>query len=362
MTADDSGAGPARKTDTPGPSHRPAMVSVVIAAFNAAEYVRETCLSVLGQTWRNLELIVVDDGSKDATADIVGALADADTRVRLLRQTNRGVAAARNAGIAASSGEFLAVLDADDLWDPAKLERQVHRLEEAGPTAGFAYCWWVWIDVQGRVLDRSPRWRVEGRELEKLVEINFTGNTSVPLFRRASVIAAGGYDETLRTRGYQGSEDWDLVLRIAEHQDMVVVPAVLVGYRRRGDGMSTACETMWRSREAVMAALVARQPWLPSTVMDRSSGQYALYLAGVAFWSGRYLEACRWALRARPFTVSVRILPYLVRTLITRLRPDPRPVGMTAGTSVSDNPALPEPLMPYDRIYDRIWRQRRRSV
>jgi glycosyltransferase involved in cell wall biosynthesis len=357
MTVAGTGAGSAHATDKTGDVQR-TLVSVVVAAFNAAEYIEETCLSVLHQTWRNLELIVVDDGSTDGTGAIVETLASTDARVRLLRQANRGVAAARNAGIDASSGEYLAVLDADDLWDPTKIERQVTRLEEVGPRTGFVYCWWVWIDVKGRVLDRSPRWRVEGPGLEKLVEINFTGNTSVPLFRRASVVDAGGYDETLRARGYQGSEDWDLALRIAEHEEIAVVPAVLVGYRRRGDGMSTACETMWRSHEVVMNALIGRRPSLPASVIQRSNGQYALYLAGVSFWSGRYGDACRWGLRARPFSVSLRVLPYLVRTFARRLVPAAsRPAVMTGVTGVWDEPSLPEPLMPYDRIYSRLWRR-----
>src|SRR5690606_10598745 len=133
-------------------------VSVIVPAFNAAGYIEDTCLSVLAQTYTALELIVVDDGSTDATANIVAAIAESDRRVRLLRQQNSGVANARNAGIAAASGEFVAPLDADDIWDPRKIERQVRRLQEAGDDAGLAYCWWVWIDTGGRVLDRSPRW------------------------------------------------------------------------------------------------------------------------------------------------------------------------------------------------------------
>ena len=193
-------------TGGPGAGRTSPLVSVVVAAFNAADFIEETCRSVIQQTYSAWELIVVDDGSTDGTGDIVQSLVRSDPRLRLIRQRNGGVAAARNAGIAAASGGFLCVLDADDLWDPTKIERQLRRLQEAGPGAGFAYCWWAWVDVNGLVLDRSPRWRVEGAVLEKLVEINFTGNTSVPLFRRAYVedhdrTSENCRDQTLRKTG-----------------------------------------------------------------------------------------------------------------------------------------------------------------
>jgi glycosyltransferase involved in cell wall biosynthesis len=97
------------------------LVSVIIAAFNAAAHIEETCRSALSQTHTALEVIVVDDGSTDDTAAIVERIARTDPRVRLFRQVNRGVAAARNAAIAEAKGEFIAPLDADDIGDARKL-------------------------------------------------------------------------------------------------------------------------------------------------------------------------------------------------------------------------------------------------
>jgi glycosyltransferase involved in cell wall biosynthesis len=335
------------------------LVSVVIAAYNAADFIEETCRSVLLQTYSTFELIVVDDGSKDQTAAIVQRLAREDARVRLVQQANAGVANARNAGIAIARGVFIGILDADDLWDPTKLARQVARLNDAGPEAALAYCWWVWIDEQGKVLDRSPRWSVEGHVLEQLVEVNFIGNTSVPLFRRSALVEAGGYDAGLRDQGAQGSEDWDLALRLAERYQLVAVRDTLVGYRRRARGMSAACDTMWRSRDLVMRKLLVRQPALRSETLQRSDRQYALYLAGVAYWSGRFLEALKWALWARPWRIGARMLPYVARLFVRRLGRAPGgSIVMTAGTRIHNNPALPEPLMPYDRIYEEVWSAR----
>lgn len=342
------------------PGGSPPLVSVVIAAYNAADFIEATCRSVMRQTYQTLEILVVDDGSTDRTAAVVEALAVTDPRIRLIRQQNLGVAAARNRAIAAATGEFIAPLDADDVWDPTKIARQVARLEEAGPTAGMAYCWWAWIDVNGTLLDRSPFWRIEGDVLERLTEVNFTGSASVPLYRRACLDVVGGYDAGLRAKGAQGCEDWDLALRVAGRYQVAAVPAMLVGYRRRGDSMSAGCDTMWRSQVQVLEALAAREPSLSPTVLRRSKGQFALHLAGVSFWSGDYLGACRWVLRSRPITLIFVIAPHVARLLARRLLAGapaaPRQLPSDGRIESLD---VTEPLIPYHRIYARHWGDRK---
>lgn len=339
---------------------RPPLVSVIVAAYNAERFIEATCRSALAQTHTPLEIVVVDDGSTDGTAAIVERLTAADPRLRLIRQTNQGVAAARNRALAASTGDFVAPLDADDLWDPDKVARQVAALESAGPDAVMAYCWWAWIDEQDVVLDRSPRWHEHGDVLDRLLEVNFTGSASVPLFRRAAVVAASGYDPSLRERGCTGCEDWDLALRLAADGRVVVVPATLVGYRRRRDSMSAACDTMWNSRGAVIASLVARTPTLDRRLIRRASGQFALHLAGVAYWSGDWIEACRWTLRAGPLRLLASVLPHVAALPFRRLSQKARGPVVVSGTRRLHDLDLPEPLIPYDRIYERHWAGRRR--
>ncbi|HWW86651.1 MAG TPA: glycosyltransferase [Vicinamibacterales bacterium] len=334
----------------PNPNGAP-LVSVIMGVYNGAAYVGATLASAVAQTHRRLEIIVVDDGSNDRTAEIVEACAARDPRIRLIRQPNRGVAAARNRAIAAASGEFIAPLDADDLWDPTKIDRQVRRLQECGSQTSTIYTWWAWIDANENVLDRSPRWRVEGRALGQLAQVNFTGSASVPLYRRSCLDEVGGYNTTLHAMGCQGCEDWDLALRMAERYSLSFVPAILVAYRRRSDSMSTGCETMWRSQQAVMKKLGERQPSLPRATLRRSRRQFALHLAGVAFWSSAYIQACGWALRALPLTfIVLRYLPgvFLQRVLGQRVPS----VRFTAG-SPFDETRLREPLIPYDDIYAR---------
>ncbi|MGH7806334.1 MAG: glycosyltransferase family 2 protein, partial [Candidatus Binatia bacterium] len=206
-------------------------MSVIVPAFDAAASIAETLASVGGQTYRNLEVVVVDDGSTDDTVARVAALAERDTRIVLLRQDHGGVAAARNLAIAHATGELIAPLDADDLWEPRKLERQVEALAAAPASVSFVYCWWRNVDSAGRMLYDGPRWRVEGRAFERLVEVNFVGNASIPLIRRAALDEVGGYSERLRRENGQGCEDWDLYLRLAERSELRVVPEILVSYR-----------------------------------------------------------------------------------------------------------------------------------
>ena len=114
---------------------------MIIPAFNAAEYIRETLHSVLAQTYRALEVIVVDDGSADATGSIVKEFVKKDARVHLVRQCNAGVGAARNTAIRMARGEYIASMDADDMWFSQKLEKQVACMELYGEETGLVYCW-----------------------------------------------------------------------------------------------------------------------------------------------------------------------------------------------------------------------------
>src|SRR5438874_4376035 len=108
------------------------LISVIIPAYNAEQFIERTIDSASQQTHRNLEIIVVDDGSTDQTASIVKRLTKKDRRLRLIRQPNAGVAAARNRGIKESRGDYLAPLDSDDLWHHTKLEKQLHVFSRGG--------------------------------------------------------------------------------------------------------------------------------------------------------------------------------------------------------------------------------------
>jgi glycosyltransferase involved in cell wall biosynthesis len=176
------------------------LVSVIVPAFNAAGDIRPTLNSVLAQTYQTIEVIVVDDGSSDVTNNIVKDFVRRDPRFKILRQDNGGVGAARNVAIRKASGKYIAPLDADDLWFPKKLEKQVARMEQCGNETGLVYCWSISIDQYGALLSVGDPYTVEGRLRHALVLRNFIGNASVPLFRAAAIAKVGPY----LTRAEQG--------------------------------------------------------------------------------------------------------------------------------------------------------------
>ena len=293
-------------------------VSVIIPAFNAGASIDETLDSVLRQSYRNFEVLVVDDGSDDDTPARVAAFAARDSRVVLLRQQRGGVAAARNFAISRSRGELVAPLDADDLWDPRKLERQVQSLADAPASVALSYCWWRNVDSGGKILYDGPRWRVEGRVFERLVAINFVGSASIPLLRRAPLVEVGGYDERLRREGAQGCEDWDLYLRLAERYELRVVPERLVSYRSHDRSMSSDLETMRRSHELVLADVRRRHAEIPEATFARSRANMCLYLSGVQLKRGEVRGWWEWLRRALGFhpLATVRFVAASVPTIL----------------------------------------------
>lgn len=240
-------------TDTP-------LVSVVIPAYNGEGTIDETLRSVRAQTHRRLEIIVVDDGSRDGTVETVLAHAAVDPRVSAMRQPNAGVAAARNTGWRSAAANLIAFVDADDLWAPTKIARQLEALDAAGGRAGLAYTWYARIDPDSRVISVGHRPNARGQVLQDIFRGNFIGNGSAALIRRAVLEEVGGFDSGLRARGAQGCEDFSIYFRIAENHDFALVPEPLTGYRTLPGNMSSDMLQMLRSWRIVADEMVERHP------------------------------------------------------------------------------------------------------
>jgi glycosyltransferase involved in cell wall biosynthesis len=199
--------------------------------------------SVLHQTYRDFEVIVVDDGSTDDTRRQIAEFQN-DTRLRYLYQENRGLAAARNTGIRASHGEYVALLDDDDLWLPSKLEKQVHLLEVNDQIA-VAYCDFRFVDVSGNLI--ATKWRrpasratiYEGLMYDNVI----AGSGSAVLIRRQCLEEVGPFDESL-----QASEDQDLWRRIALKHRFGYIDEVLVHIRWHPQSMQRNPERMARGK------------------------------------------------------------------------------------------------------------------
>jgi hypothetical protein len=227
-----------------------------------------------------------------------------------------------------------------------KIERQVERMLAAGDSCGFVYCQWVIIDERDLVLDRSPDWQVEGRVFDALLRMNFTGNASVPLFRMHCLLEAGGYNPELAKHEAGGCEDWEVVLRVAAHYDVAVVPELLMGYRRREGSMSQACETMKRSHAAVIERLFSLRPDLTAEQVRQSNAHFAMHLAAVSLSAGHVREAVRWTLRAG-VVLPLRLVPYVAKMVFVPHRT--APMVMRPGDPL-DLSRIPPARVPYDQI------------
>jgi Glycosyl transferase family 2 len=266
------------------------LISVVVPAYNATRTLARTLESALNQTHRAVEILVVDDGSTDGTAELARGFAARDGRVRVITQANAGVARARNSGIELARADYLAPLDADDLWHPTKLEKQLSVLNAAPPDTAFVYCAFRTIDEEDRVLGHSSVFRLRGRVFHRHALVNFVGNGSALLLRRTAVLECGGYDPSLRDAGFEGTEDFLLQLRLASRYPVDVVPEYLVGYRRGAGAMSERNEVMGRS----FLAAIERAP-NPSSearrALDWAAGPFLATCAVRAAWRGQVQSA-----------------------------------------------------------------------
>jgi glycosyltransferase involved in cell wall biosynthesis len=224
-----------------------AHVSVIIPAYNAEKYIVDTVNSALNQTYADLEVIVVDDGSKDGT---VAALDTFGDRIRVHQQENGGVAKARNTGVALATGAWVAFLDADDLWMPTKVERQL----ACAKSAPMVYTDRLNIGARGDL-----------PELQSLVTPMHQGDVFVPLLREGNFITNTSVmiRKELFTKlggfftGLNGTEDWDLWIRVAERNPIGFVPEPLVKYRFHEGSISRNWARMSRERTQVIARALA---------------------------------------------------------------------------------------------------------
>src|SRR5512139_2260386 len=200
----------------------PPTVSVIMPCYNAVPHLPASVGSVLAQTFTDWELIAIDDGSCDGT--LAWLRAQADTRIRPLTQGNRGVSAARNAGLTAARGAYVSFLDADDTWAPAFLEKMLAALRSR-PDAVLAYCGWQNLGLPG---GRGEPFVPPDYENAAKAETLFAGcrwPIHAALVKREAVLAAKGFDSALKN-----AEDYALWLRVAMSAPIVRVGEVLAFY------------------------------------------------------------------------------------------------------------------------------------
>lgn len=196
------------------------LVSIIIPSYNAAKYLQETVDSALSQTYNEREVIIIDDGSTDNTSKI---LAKYGNTIRVIHQTNQGSAAACNTGVAVARGEWIAFLDADDMWLPEKLARQIKYCGNTAISHTDSMCFGDALpcDIQ-RSSFESP---YSGKVLKELLIRNFITKSTV-LMRRQVFQNIGGFDPS-----YIAVEDWPFFLKVCAQHELGYLPEALVRYR-----------------------------------------------------------------------------------------------------------------------------------
>ena len=232
------------------PSRAQPLVTVVVPVHNGARFLAETLASVLAQTWSAVELVIVDDGSTDASPEIAAGFA---SRARLLRQVNGGVAAARNAGAAHARGAFVAFLDQDDVWEPDLLATLVPELERQ-PECALAYADSWLVDARGGIHGRRSSFMrpAQGEVFAELVPRNFVP-VETALLRAETWRALGGFDPALRYL-----EDWELCLRAARRGPFAYVDRPLARYRVHARNLSHDIEPLLREGLELMKCVEER--------------------------------------------------------------------------------------------------------
>lgn len=298
------------------------LVSVIIPAYNAERFIAKTLESVINQTYKNIEVLVVDDGSSDRTPEIVCRFAVKDSRITLLQQANAGVAAARNLAIQHAKGEFIAPIDADDLWYPTNLEKQVQCLVAADASVGLVYAWSIDIDQAGELTGEYRASMIEGCVFKTLLCHYFLGNASSTVIRRTCLERVGGYNSRFMYQNAQGCEDWDLYLRIAEQYQFRVVPEFLVGYRKLQTSMSRDFTSMARSHTLMLQAIRQKHSDIPTFIYRLSSSSFYLYLARQSYQGTNYLAALSWLAKAFKvdFTISLLRPAFYILLMMSFLR------------------------------------------
>ncbi len=260
-------------------------VSIIIPAYNSMKFLPETLASVWQQTFSDFEVLIVDDGSSDNIKEWVSQIDDA--RLKLIAQVNQGASAARNTGIKAARGEYIAFLDADDIWMPTKLETHVSYLDK-NPDVGLVYSWTAITDAEGKPTGRVMTPADEGDVWKKILVRNIVVCPSV-LVRRCCFDKVGLFIDSLRF-----NEDWEMWIRIASQYQFAVIKEPLVYYRQHPNNTSKKWQSMQDGYKFVIEKTFQSVPSKLKYLKNHSYGNANIILA----WKAIQSQAQDWNLAA----------------------------------------------------------------
>ncbi len=252
----------------------PPTVSVIIPTYNRAHLIREALESVFSQTYRDYEVIVVDDGSTDNTREILASYRD---RIHIVWQENQGISAARNRGILLARGKYLAFLDSDDRWLPEKLERQVSYLDQNSYMGLVSSHLWRYEIGKEKERERVPR--SIGRSFGELVTGPNFIDTSTVVIRKRCIEVVGNFDESM-----PAAEDWELWVRIAKRFGIHCMEDILAEHRwhpaNTTKDMTKVYEGYWKFYKKVLRL---HRTLLPNIRYFKDRKAFFQYLLGTTY-------------------------------------------------------------------------------
>lgn len=294
-------------------------VSVVIPTYNSLRYLSAAIASVQAQRYppAKVQIVVVDDGSVDGSAEMADVHARSDSRILVLRQPNGGPAAARNRGIAASRGELIAFLDCDDTWEPSKLARQA-ALYQDDPELGLIHCGCTFVDADGAaVTDWVRRSRTDQGELLLEYFCDFFLITSAIIVPRHCLDAVGHFDESLRI-----GEDHDLFLRLLARYRVGCIALPLLNRTIRADSLSRQDFDLDAHNDLlILDRFLQAHPEFASQHAERIAARYASYLYEYGYGlleHGKRPRARTMLLRSLRWQRSRAAITALIRSVMPR--------------------------------------------
>lgn len=245
------------------------LVSTIIPLYNRLDYIDETIQSVLTQSYDAIELIIVDDGSTDGSYERVKEYADRGELILLTHEgrVNKGQAAAINVGLKKALGEYIAILDSDDMFADDKIKRQVEHLEN-NPEIGLVYGMGHGVDAKGKyIYDIHSKDHIEPNDPNTVLLDCYFLLPQNSLVRSSVYAEAGNFNEY-----YRSAQDHDMLIRIAEVTKLAFIPQLCFYYRRHGDSISVkGLEIRWRAGFKILDSAEERYPYKKSTIRKRKA-------------------------------------------------------------------------------------------
>jgi glycosyltransferase involved in cell wall biosynthesis len=285
----------------------PPVLSVIIPAYNVEDYIVRAIQSALNQTLRELEVIVIDDGSTDSTPVRIASIQD--PRLTVITQENAGLSAARNAGILESRGKYIGLLDGDDIWFPEKAELHLSLMEQDS-SLGITFSYLAYVDEKGKFTGQILITKAKEPTLRDMIVRNHI-TPSTAIIRKDCFLQAGLFDETLRA--LEDHEMWVRILHRTYYKARLI-PKVLTGYLERSGSLTGNFDLFLHNAHIVMEKFKTTMPEVTKNLKNRAL-------------AGAYRIASRKALSAGQLDVSSKLMKDALRHCPTIIFRDLRAFG-----------------------------------